>query len=118
MTNKLLLEVLKDNEIVRELFYSSLYFTHVYSCTNSETFREYLIEKYNPKEIDFKDKIKVYIKEPNIPEYIQLWDKFEFEDIVKYCKGKNFSNMGLICSDIDKFYIGFINSGDRIYFRK
>lgn len=43
---------------------------------------EYYVEIVNvaKEEIDFKNKIKVYIKEPNIPEYIQLWDKFDREE--------------------------------------
>jgi len=44
---------------------------------------EYYVEMVNvaKKESSFKDKIKVYIKEPNMPEYIQLWDKFDRTEV-------------------------------------
>jgi len=36
--------------------------------------------------LELKDKIKVHIKEPNTPEYIVLWDKFDEDECVDYVK--------------------------------
>lgn len=44
------------------------------------------------KHIIIKDKIKVYIKEQNMPEYIQLWDKFNKREVSKWVKNNTNTN--------------------------
>ena len=55
---------------------------------NGKPYDEYYVEMVNitKEEFNFKDKIKVYIKEPNMPEYIVLWDKFDKDAIEEYAK--------------------------------
>jgi len=49
-----------------------------------EHYDKYYVEMINVANIsDLKHKIKVYIKEPNMPEYIQLWDKFTVNKVKK-----------------------------------
>lgn len=54
-----------------------------------EPYDEYYVEMVNvAKKSELKDKIRVYIKEPNTPEYIQLWDKFDEESVELWCDKK------------------------------
>ncbi len=50
-----------------------------------EHYDKYYVEMINvAKKSELKDKLKVYIKEPNMPEYIQLWDKFDFTECMDW----------------------------------
>ena len=69
-----------------------------------EPYDEYYVEMVNvaKRESSFKDKIKVYIKEPDIPEYIQLWDKFDEEELVKFLSKDKYKEYVML----DKHWLG------------
>ena len=72
-------------KLMKDCFYSSI----CYWCTQQgweydalETFIDDRIKYIT--EGNLKDKIKVYIKEPNMPEYIVLWDNFNSDTCFKW----------------------------------
>lgn len=120
MNKKILLELVDDREtkkILRDIFYSSLYYYSPIHGWSENAFENYIEDK--SEESSSKDKIKVYIKEPDMPEYIQLWDKFSEEECKYWIedsnkKVKKYYYYGLKYVDKDNNFVGFGNTSNRV----
>lgn len=84
--NKVCIEdIIKIEELLEDCFISAQDYT-----PDKQGFKQYIKDaiNYNSKKEEkytLKNKIKVYIKEPNMPEYIQLWDKFDEDTVEIWC---------------------------------
>jgi hypothetical protein len=72
------------------------------------------------EESSFKDKIKVYIKEPNMPEYIQLWDTYNDVDVKYWLLNKGFCYKTVLTDYCRNYYRGVClkheDSKEEIYY--